>query len=59
MSDDDITVLPWLLYKKNWRPFCFDQLHKQIIHQNAQIFKKKMIENFTTSTFGLKLKEKQ
>ena len=41
MSDNDITVLPWLLYKKNWWPFCFDQLHKQIIHQNAQIFKKK------------------
>ena len=34
---------------KNWRPFCSEQLHRQIIHQNALIFKKKLIDTFTTS----------
>ena len=25
---------------KNWRPFCTEQLQRQIIYQNAQIFKR-------------------
>ena len=25
---------------KNWWPFCSEQLHRHIIHQNAQIFKR-------------------
>ena len=33
------------------------QLHKQIIHQNDGIFKKKLIEIFTTSIFYSRFKE--
>ena len=37
MSDDDVTVIP---FKKNWWPFCSEELHRQIIHQNARFFKR-------------------
>ena len=33
-------VRPWLPRKKNWWPFCSEQLHRLIIHQNAWIFKR-------------------
>ena len=36
MSDDDVTVQPWLPFKQNWWPFCSEQLDRQIIHQNAR-----------------------
>ena len=57
MSNNDVTVHPWLPFKKNGWYFCYEQLHRQIIHQNARIFFYRHYFTITTSTFDVKFKE--